>query len=196
MPTAPRVHRRLDAIRWEIFTESVSNAGIRQLWPTRPNAPMPPNHETLTDQLTRILPFSRMSTILSTMIGGAVRNSSAATWSAFSCSTKAKSAWSERSRRLDVGAGSSQRILVAGGNPRAAVFFQRTRGLGRRCQRHPPRFRRPIQPTQIVAPVFVNGKVVGELDIDSHVPAAFTNDDRQLVEHCASLVGRYLETSS
>ncbi len=47
--------------------------------------------------------------------------------------------------------------------------------------------------SEIVAPVFANGKVVGELDIDSHVPAAFTADDRQLVEHCASLVGRYLE---
>jgi L-methionine (R)-S-oxide reductase len=50
--------------------------------------------------------------------------------------------------------------------------------------------------SEIVAPVFVNGKVVGELDIDSHQRAAFTDDDRQLVEHCASLVGRYLETSS
>ena len=47
--------------------------------------------------------------------------------------------------------------------------------------------------SEIVAPIFVNGKVVGELDIDSHVPAAFTDDDRQLVEHCASLVGRYLQ---
>ena len=50
--------------------------------------------------------------------------------------------------------------------------------------------------SEIVAPVFVNGKVVGELDIDSHVPAAFTDDDRQLVEHCARLVGRYLEAAS
>ena len=50
--------------------------------------------------------------------------------------------------------------------------------------------------SEIVAPVLVNGKVVGELDIDSHVPAAFTDDDRQLVEHCARLVGRYLETAS
>jgi L-methionine (R)-S-oxide reductase len=49
--------------------------------------------------------------------------------------------------------------------------------------------------SEIVAPVFVNGKVVGELDIDSHVPAAFTDDDRQLVEHCARLVGRYLEAA-
>jgi len=49
--------------------------------------------------------------------------------------------------------------------------------------------------SEIVAPVFVNGKVVGELDIDSHVPAAFTDDDRRLVEHCARLVGRYLEAA-
>ena len=49
--------------------------------------------------------------------------------------------------------------------------------------------------SEIVAPIFVKGKVVGELDIDSHLPAAFTEDDRQLVEHCASLVGRFLETN-
>jgi L-methionine (R)-S-oxide reductase len=49
--------------------------------------------------------------------------------------------------------------------------------------------------SEIVAPVFVKGAVVGELDIDSHSPAAFTDDDRQLVEHCASLVGRYLEAT-
>jgi len=50
--------------------------------------------------------------------------------------------------------------------------------------------------SEIVAPVFVKGAVVGELDIDSHRPAAFTDDDRQLVEHCASLVGRYLERTA
>jgi len=50
--------------------------------------------------------------------------------------------------------------------------------------------------SEIVAPVFVHGRVVGELDIDSHLPAAFTADDRQLVEHCASLVGRYLERTA
>jgi iron complex transport system substrate-binding protein len=47
--------------------------------------------------------------------------------------------------------------------------------------------------SEIVAPVFVKGAPVGELDIDSHSPAAFTGDDRRLIEHCASLVGRYLE---
>jgi|SRR5690242_7975997 len=47
--------------------------------------------------------------------------------------------------------------------------------------------------SEIVVPVFVRGKVVGELDIDSHFPAAFGNDDRKLVEYCAALVGKQLE---
>ena len=50
--------------------------------------------------------------------------------------------------------------------------------------------------SEIVTPVFVKGGVVGELDIDSHTPAAFTADDRQLVEHCARLVGQYLEKTT
>ena len=50
--------------------------------------------------------------------------------------------------------------------------------------------------SEIVAPVFVKGEVVGEIDIDSHQPAAFTADDRQLVEHCARLVGQYLEKTT
>src|SRR5580698_10220007 len=48
--------------------------------------------------------------------------------------------------------------------------------------------------SEIVVPIFVNGHVVGELDIDSHTPAAFGEEDRKLVEHCARLVGSYLET--
>ena len=47
--------------------------------------------------------------------------------------------------------------------------------------------------SEIVAPIFAHGKIVGELDIDSHFPAAFTAEDRALVEHCAELVGRSLE---
>jgi L-methionine (R)-S-oxide reductase len=47
--------------------------------------------------------------------------------------------------------------------------------------------------SEIVVPVFVRGKVVGELDIDSHFPAAFGRDDQKLVEHCAALVGQKLE---
>jgi len=50
--------------------------------------------------------------------------------------------------------------------------------------------------SEIVVPVVVKGEVMGELDIDSHTPAAFKPDDRQLVEHCARLVGQYLEKTS
>ncbi len=50
--------------------------------------------------------------------------------------------------------------------------------------------------SEIVSPVFSKGEVVGELDIDSHNPAAFTDEDRNLVEHCAALVGNYLERTS
>ncbi len=49
--------------------------------------------------------------------------------------------------------------------------------------------------SEIVVPVFAFGKVVGELDIDSHFPAAFTPEHQALVQHCAQLVGKKLETS-
>jgi len=47
--------------------------------------------------------------------------------------------------------------------------------------------------SEIVVPIFVAGKVVGELDIDSHFVAAFSPDDRQLCEHAAALVGAWIE---
>jgi L-methionine (R)-S-oxide reductase len=47
--------------------------------------------------------------------------------------------------------------------------------------------------SEIVVPVFANGKVVGELDIDSHFKAAFTAEDRDLCEFCAQVVGSYIE---
>src|SRR5579864_8900208 len=49
--------------------------------------------------------------------------------------------------------------------------------------------------SEIVAPVFVRGRVVGELDIDSHFPAAFALEDQTLVERCAAVVGAKLEKS-
>jgi L-methionine (R)-S-oxide reductase len=49
--------------------------------------------------------------------------------------------------------------------------------------------------SEIVVPIFVRGKVVGELDIDSHFPAAFTAEHQSLVQHCAQLVGKKLEHS-
>lgn len=47
--------------------------------------------------------------------------------------------------------------------------------------------------SEIVVPIFVHGEVAGELDIDSHFPAAFGCEDRELVEYCAQLVGARLE---
>ena len=47
--------------------------------------------------------------------------------------------------------------------------------------------------SEIVVPIFARGKVIGELDIDSHFLAAFTTEDRELVEYCARLVGQRLE---
>ena len=48
--------------------------------------------------------------------------------------------------------------------------------------------------SEIVVPVFVKGRVVGELDIDSHAPAAFGPDDRKLCEHAAQLLGKFIES--
>jgi len=50
--------------------------------------------------------------------------------------------------------------------------------------------------SEIVVPVFVRGEVAGELDIDSHFPAAFAAEDRDLVEYCAQTVGKRLESES
>ena len=49
--------------------------------------------------------------------------------------------------------------------------------------------------SEIVVPVFVRERVVGELDIYSHFRAAFGDQDRKLVEYCTSLVGKQLEKS-
>lgn len=49
--------------------------------------------------------------------------------------------------------------------------------------------------SEIVVPVFVRGRVVGELDIDSHFPAAFTSEHQRLVQYCAIVVGKKLESS-
>jgi L-methionine (R)-S-oxide reductase len=47
--------------------------------------------------------------------------------------------------------------------------------------------------SEIVVPVFVEKKVVGELDIDSHFLAALSPDDRALCEYAAAVLGRWLE---
>lgn len=50
--------------------------------------------------------------------------------------------------------------------------------------------------SEIVVPIFAHGKVVGELDIDSHLPTAFGPEDRGLCEHAAALLGKFIEQHS
>ena len=47
--------------------------------------------------------------------------------------------------------------------------------------------------SEIVVPVRVHGAVVGEIDIDSHALAAFSAADRDFLEECATIVGRFME---
>jgi L-methionine (R)-S-oxide reductase len=50
--------------------------------------------------------------------------------------------------------------------------------------------------SEIVVPIYVRGKVVGEIDIDSHDLAAFTDVDRAFLEEVAGTVSGYMETHS
>jgi GAF domain-containing protein len=50
--------------------------------------------------------------------------------------------------------------------------------------------------SEIVVPIRVFGKIVGEIDIDSHTPAAFGAADRAFVERCAEILGRYFESET
>jgi GAF domain-containing protein len=50
--------------------------------------------------------------------------------------------------------------------------------------------------SEIVVPIYARGKVVGEIDIDSHSPAAFTQADRNFLEQAARIVGAYIESRS
>ncbi|TFH65267.1 MAG: GAF domain-containing protein [Candidatus Zixiibacteriota bacterium] len=46
--------------------------------------------------------------------------------------------------------------------------------------------------SEIVVPIFKDGVIVGELDIDSHTPAAFTDQDRRFLEEvCQILAAAY-----
>ena len=47
--------------------------------------------------------------------------------------------------------------------------------------------------SEIVVPIYAGGKVVGEIDIDSHDAAAFREEDRIFLEEVAGIVGRYIE---
>jgi len=47
--------------------------------------------------------------------------------------------------------------------------------------------------SEIVVPIYVHDKVIGEIDIDSHNFAAFTQDDKSLLEEIAKIIGTYIE---
>jgi GAF domain-containing protein len=46
----------------------------------------------------------------------------------------------------------------------------------------------PSTRSEIVVPIAYQGKVVGEIDIDSDEPAAFTDEDRTFLERVATLI--------
>ena len=50
-----------------------------------------------------------------------------------------------------------------------------------------------IVKSELVAPVFAHKKLVGEIDVESYFTETFQEDDREFVEACAAIVGRYFE---
>jgi L-methionine (R)-S-oxide reductase len=50
--------------------------------------------------------------------------------------------------------------------------------------------------SEIVVPIYMHGRVVGEIDIDSHTPAAFTLLDRAFLEEAARIVGAFIERTA
>ncbi len=49
--------------------------------------------------------------------------------------------------------------------------------------------------SEIVVPIRAKGKIVGQIDIDSHTPAAFTEIDRAFLEETARIIGVGATTS-
>jgi GAF domain-containing protein len=49
----------------------------------------------------------------------------------------------------------------------------------------------PSTRSEIVVPIADQGRIVGEIDIDSDKPAAFSEDDRAFLERVALLLGRF-----
>jgi GAF domain-containing protein len=47
--------------------------------------------------------------------------------------------------------------------------------------------------SEIVVPIRAHGRVIGEIDIDSHTPAAFSAIDRGFLEEAALIVGGWVE---
>ena len=50
----------------------------------------------------------------------------------------------------------------------------------------------PKVKSEIVVPIFKDGKIIGELDIDSHTLSPFKDEDRRFLEKVCDLVSQYL----
>ena len=50
----------------------------------------------------------------------------------------------------------------------------------------------PLVKCEIVVPIFVRNKLAGELDIESYFASTFTDPEKEFVETCAGVVGKYL----
>jgi L-methionine (R)-S-oxide reductase len=48
--------------------------------------------------------------------------------------------------------------------------------------------------SEIVVPIRIRDRIVGEIDIDSHDLNAFGAEDQTFLEECASLIGKFMET--
>jgi GAF domain-containing protein len=48
--------------------------------------------------------------------------------------------------------------------------------------------------SEIVVPIYAHGRIIGEIDIDSHTRAAFGEGPRALLEEIARIVGAYAES--
>lgn len=50
----------------------------------------------------------------------------------------------------------------------------------------------PRVESEIVVPIFKDGKILGEIDIDSHEKSRFSDEDQNLLEEIAEMVGKIL----
>ena len=50
--------------------------------------------------------------------------------------------------------------------------------------------------SEIVVPIFVNTKLVAELDVESYFTNTFPTSEREFIEACANLAGSYLAKAS
>jgi GAF domain-containing protein len=49
--------------------------------------------------------------------------------------------------------------------------------------------------SEIVVPIHANGQIIGEIDIDSHQPGAFTEADKNFLESAAKIFTHFIETN-